>query len=515
MDSLFSFTNRRAFGVSADSAFEKSNKLIEKFKSTSERSHSLSDQYGQPTSPNTACFSQDDSGLIAVGDEDGNVHIYDTIQNKFLIAFNPHRSAILDLVWVPTAPKIITCSADRTIVVSDSVKVQVELSFLGHTNSVRCLDLSSDHPTTFASGGRDGRVLIWDIRYPRKDCGSYHPINSITPFKKESVENRHQIKVTSVKFLSDRMLATSGDTSHLIKVWDTRRTYTNYKGAPLPWHTFCPEFAFSVNRGYTCLATDKSGNSLYASGLNGYIRRFSTSFNGNTEIDNFYGHSANSFYIRTCLSSNDRWLLSGSLCGKAHMWDVTKPGPHMYTLDCGSSSSVLAVAWSPVLIDNIATCSDDGATFWSMESHSEGVLDKYYRIERVEKVNCLKDLDIRKKSKRLKTSTLDEYLLKIRPDTLENIESIDSPAPEGNSSFDRGVGVRTEPTDDLNESRTTSTMIESMQHLAVQADRPMNSDVPTRSSPASGAAERQSSISSFLFSGKGVKRKHSIEDMDI
>ena len=490
-NSLFSSINRRSFGTNALPSIDENRGLIEKLTSTPDQSHALIDrETAQETSPNAVDYSHDDTGLVSVGDEDGGVHIYDTLRNKLLTRWNPHFSAILDLLWVPCVPKIISCSADKTIAVSDAWRAQPEVSFIGHSNSVRSVDLCTDNPTTFASGGRDGQVLVWDIRYTRKNCCAYHPINKIDAFRKETNETRHHVKVTSVKFIGERKLASSADASHIIKVWDTRRTYTNYKRDPLPWHTFCPLFNPSVNRGYTCLSVDEACSSLYASGLNGNIRRFCLDFNSSCEIGNYYGHKGCNFYIRTCLSPNGKWLLSGSLCGRAHLWDVTKPGAHLYTLDGGSSSEILSVAWSPFDIDNLVTCSDADVRFWDMKSASRRNCKDLFQIARNDvKSDYLEDSKSANVAKKLKLTTLENYFAK--PDSLD-----------ANSSQ---LVTQTEK-DELNESKTTSSMIESMQQLAVET--------PHSKAPECVKVKTYSLTDFFLQTGKGVKRKHSGETMD-
>ena len=500
--SLFSSINRRKFGATHPTIGD-SNGLIEKLSSTPDQSHALTNRETcQPTSPNAVHYSYDDTGFVSVGDEDGGIHIYDTLRNKLLIGWSPHLSAILDLLWVPYVPKIISCSADKTIVVSDAWRAQPEVSFVGHSNSVRTVDLHVDNPTTFASGGRDGQVLLWDIRYLRRECSSYHPINKIDTFKKETNDTKHHVKVTSVKFVGDRKLATCADASHIIKVWDTRRTYTNYKRDPLPWHTFCPQSNPSFSRGYTCLSVDEARTSLYASGLNGHIRRFCLGFNASSEVGNYYGHKGSNFYIRTCLSPNGKWLLSGSLCGRAHIWDVTKPGAHLYTLECGSSSEVLSVAWSPFDIDNLVTCSDGDIAFWNMRCTNRAKNTHFYQIEKNENNekgnNCLEVSENVNVAKKLKLTTLDKYFVNSRPDTLDcNTSQIETER------------------DELNESKSTSTMVESMQHLTVDtahSNAPIESLNQTVS--RTNGNKKYSLNDFFLSTGKGAKRKHSEDTMD-
>ncbi|KAI6652036.1 Protein lethal(2)denticleless [Oopsacas minuta] len=508
--SLFTNIKQSRFGI-PHTSIENSNGLIEKLNSNISQTHSLTnDETGLPTSPNAVCYSYDDTGYISIGSEDGEVNIYDTLHNKPLIAWSPHKNAILDLLWVPYVPKIITCSVDRTVIVSDAWRGKSEVSFVGHTNSVRCVDLSRDNPTAFATGGRDGQVMLWDIRYARRECCAFHPINVIDSFKKETTETKHHVKVTSVKFIGDRKLATCADASDVIKVWDTRRTYTNYKRDPLPWRTLHPAFNHAINRGYTCLCADEGCTSLYASEINGVIRRFSLDFSSSCEQGNYYGHEGGSFYIRSCLSPDGKWLLSGSLDGKAHLWDVTKPGDHLYTLECGSSSEILSVAWSPFSIDNLVTCSDGDITFWNMKIVPKSEKDKSYKIKKNEgKV----------KRTRIQRNVYD--MNKLKSTTLDNFFTKRERQPD---SFDLSSSHIIETQiDQLNEAGTlSSSMIEGMQHLTVE--KPPNSDtintlsepIITQQSLTKPKGEKRYLLTNyFQLTGKGMKRKHSEDSTDL
>ena len=498
---LFTGINNREYGISSRCSIENSSSLIEKLTSTPAQSHSLSsNESGLATSPNAVSYSHDLTGHLSVGTEDGGVHIYDTLQNKFLIAWTPHRNAILDVSWVPHVPKIVSCSVDTTVIVSDAWRAQPEFAFIGHTGSVRSVDVNREEPTTFATGGRDGMVMVWDVRCSRKQCNNFHPVNVIDSFRKEASETKHHVRITSVKFIGDRKLVVCGDTTDVIKVWDTRRTYTTYKRDPLPIHTLCPEVNQFAHRGYTCLSVDQGCTSLYASGVNGVIRRFCLDLKSRNEQGTYYGHSSGSFYIRTCLSPNGKWLLSGSLlCCKAHMWDVAKPGNHAYTLECGSSGEILSVAWSSFAIDNLVVCSDNEVIFWNMKSSGKENKENIFQIHKNDKMAThIKEHKIADVTKSFKSTTLDNFLIK----------------PQLDVSATHKLEIKK---DDLNEIRTTSSMVESMQQLTVEtAPTGVLSTPPEPINSSQSLAKTKYSITNYFHpTGKGLKRKHSDESIEI
>ena len=82
-------------------------------------------------------------------------------QRTVLIA---HSNAIFDLKWHPTDEYVATASGDQSIVIS-SVRHENRLTTLaGHTQSVKCVAWEPENGNTLCSGGRDGSVLVWDLR---------------------------------------------------------------------------------------------------------------------------------------------------------------------------------------------------------------------------------------------------------------------------------------------------------------------------------------------------------------
>jgi hypothetical protein len=76
----------------------------------------------------------------------------------------PHSNAVFDLRWHPNDEYVVTASGDQSIVIS-SVRHENRLTTLaGHTQSVKCVVWEPDKGNTLCSGGRDGSILVWDLR---------------------------------------------------------------------------------------------------------------------------------------------------------------------------------------------------------------------------------------------------------------------------------------------------------------------------------------------------------------
>lgn len=58
----------------------------------------------------------------------------------------------------------------------------------------------------------------------------------------------------------------------------------------------------------------------------------------------YYGHQNHTYYVKTCLSPDGRYLASGSSDAFAYMWNINKPGVPLIKL-FGHTQEVTCVAW--------------------------------------------------------------------------------------------------------------------------------------------------------------------------
>eukprot|EP00800_Vazella_pourtalesii_P000316 TRINITY_DN10305_c0_g1_i1.p1 TRINITY_DN10305_c0_g1~~TRINITY_DN10305_c0_g1_i1.p1 ORF type:complete len:182 (+),score=37.91 TRINITY_DN10305_c0_g1_i1:250-795(+) len=181
------------------------------------------------------------------------------------------------------------------------------------------------------------------------------------------------------------------------------------------------------------------------------------------------------------------------------MWDVTKPGDYAYTLECGSSGEILSVAWSSFAIDNLVICSDEEVIFWNMKSSRKENKENIFQIHKNDKTTPqIKEHKIVDYTKKFKSTTLDNFLIK----------------PQLDVSATHILEIKK---DDLNETKTTSSMIESMQQLNVEsAPTGILSTPPEPINSSQSLAKTKYSLTNYFHpAGKGVKRKHSDENMEI
>lgn len=126
--------------------------------------------------------------LLALANEDGRVAIHNT-NTKERFGQKAHFNAIFDLAWMFQQMKIVTVSADHSAQLFDisNSELRKERIFTGHTRSVKTVAFRQDDAAVFATGARDGAIIVWDTRSQRSnnlewfaDCAVNRPDRLIT-----------------------------------------------------------------------------------------------------------------------------------------------------------------------------------------------------------------------------------------------------------------------------------------------------------------------------------------------
>lgn len=61
-------------------------------------------------------------------------------------------------------------------------------------------------------------------------------------------------------------------------------------------------------------------------------------------VAEYYGHQNRTYYVKTCLSSDGRYLASGSSDELAYIWHTNRPGVPLVKL-FGHTEEVTCIAW--------------------------------------------------------------------------------------------------------------------------------------------------------------------------
>ncbi|XP_017868065.1 PREDICTED: protein lethal(2)denticleless [Drosophila arizonae] len=322
--------------------------------------------------------------ILAIANEDGKIALQDTTvrnqetEEQALSAPQCHFNAVFDLEWAPGQMRFVSASGDHTArlwEVSGS-GIRGLNSYVGHTRSVKTAAFKRTDSAVFATGGRDGAILIWDIRaclhadltsrvdnciYSGHTGGPGTPQSqrrqrTRTP-KMTTYNSNTSSSITGLAFQDNDTLISCGAGDGVIKVWDLRRNYSAYKKEPLPRHSL-PYAGSSTFKGFTNLIVDASGTRLYANCMDNTIYCYNLVSYAAKPIASYKGLLNSTFYIKSCLSPDGKYLLSGSSDERAYIWNLDHAAEPLVAL-AGHTVEVTCVAWGSTHDRPIVTCSDD------------------------------------------------------------------------------------------------------------------------------------------------------------
>uniref|UniRef100_A0A182QCD0 WD repeat-containing protein 55 homolog n=1 Tax=Anopheles farauti TaxID=69004 RepID=A0A182QCD0_9DIPT len=321
--------------------------------------------------------------ILAIANEDGKVALQDTnLSNcepggeRALEGVQCHYNAVFDIAWMPNEMKLVTASGDHmaklwTLAEADTLCTQM---FRGHYRSVKTVAFRPDDAAVFATGGRDGAILIWDTRAQFSTSVVIQADNCIysghaggpgTPssHRKRSRQTPKipvqgcSSSITGLVFREGNTLISCGAGDGMVKVWDTRRHYTNHQRDPMPKHTFSYAGS-STLMGFTNLALDEARNRLYVNCMDSHIYCYNISSYDGKPLQRYRGFNNGTFYVKAALSADGQYLISGSSDERCYIWNVDNPDPLVKL--SGHSAEVTSVAWMQSDREvRIVTCSDD------------------------------------------------------------------------------------------------------------------------------------------------------------
>lgn len=326
-----------------------------------------------------------------------------------------HSNAIFDLKWHPNDEYIATASGDQSIVIS-SVRHENRLTTLaGHTQSVKCVAWEPENGNMLCSGGRDGSILVWDLRVGENrrmslGHGQLGPCSVIPHAHKDFgtrfTPNGRKVarSITSLTYAIGKpySVISSGafdgyvefawpadsnltDPDSVLREWDARLPSVKSKlpkrqTRPIQVSPLDPTIEFDSSssrraRGITSLSvgTGPTEGLLFALANDSNIHTFSADSLAPISSSAFSHETmrTNSFYVKSAISPCGRWIVTGSSDRKAFLYDVSNASRNFETSPwegkCsmielgGNRSEVGAVDWGH---DIFAACFDRAVRVW-------------------------------------------------------------------------------------------------------------------------------------------------------
>ncbi|KAG8311217.1 hypothetical protein J6590_047790 [Homalodisca vitripennis] len=300
--------------------------------------------------------------LLALANEDGKIGIQDTkseykersVDN--ITCTQGHMNAIFDLSWSDSSLRLVSVSGDHTAMLWDvSASTVAPLGmFEGHTRSVKMAAFRPSDTNVFATGARDGLVIMWDYRCSQPNTTTIKPDNIIsnahcqsgsTVKKTKRKEPSRADSITGLVFQDPNFLISCSAGDGLIKVWDIRKCYTMYRRLPQPCYSLVHP-GTSAKNGFTSLSVDPGAVRLFANCMDNNIYCYNIATYEKQPVAKYYGHLNQTFYIKSSLSVDGEYILSGSSDERGYVWRVKQPGPPLAQL-MGHSAEVTCVDWAP------------------------------------------------------------------------------------------------------------------------------------------------------------------------
>ncbi|KAG0272339.1 hypothetical protein BGZ95_011919 [Linnemannia exigua] len=318
---------------------------------------------------------------LAVGDEDGTIHIVDTMREgshpdatKQILA---HQNAIFDLCWTKDDSKIVSVSGDQSARIHDVETKKCIGVFSGHTGSIKSVSMKHNDDFIFATAARDGAVMIWDSRCSSTTSATgetvYRPADRLlnvhasttrtVPPKKTKHGSDGPNTASAVQYMlhNENVIASTGSLDGSIKYWDVRKHGTYFKhDYPTPLLT--SKYTPTTRRahGMTSMALSPDGSALYALSSDNNIYMYNTTALGHP-VERFGGSdfACSSYYIKISVSPDGNYIASGS-SKDLYVWEINRPQKKPLIFQ-GHEREVTGVDWAKDVGHGteLSGCSDD------------------------------------------------------------------------------------------------------------------------------------------------------------
>ncbi|WFD28228.1 hypothetical protein MNAN1_003234 [Malassezia nana] len=279
----------------------------------------------------SACAVPGAPQLLAVGDDEGRVHLLDTLipaQAWEQRALRHSTSPLVDgslfaLAWRKDDAALALGASDYSVSVWDVERERCTAMYDAHRGSPRALAWDPQGgDQVLCSGARDGIVYVWDVRQATPAMHLPHAPSGRRRRRRRTLA-KDALAVTSLAYLPTGLLATTTSDTAAVRVWEPRmarvvQTSPDWSST-MPWN--------SRSHGVSSLAVASSRGRLYAACTDGCIYVLDASDVGRAlppgEERALWSEmqQGNTLYARLALHE-DRFLAVGCRSGDVVLWDT-------------------------------------------------------------------------------------------------------------------------------------------------------------------------------------------------
>jgi WD40 repeat protein/transcriptional regulator with XRE-family HTH domain/DNA-binding transcriptional regulator GbsR (MarR family) len=272
-----------------------------------------------------------DGKLLATGEVDGKVRLWQVADGKQLLTFEGHTGWVWAVNFSPDCRTLVSGSHDQSIRLWDVVSGNCLQVLHGHTSGVRSVSFNLDGQT-LASGSHDSSIRLWDV--VSGNC--------------LQVLQGHTNGVYSVSFSPDGQMLASGSNDSSIKLWDIA---TGKHLQVLLGHT----------SGVRSVSFSPDGQMLASGSNDSCVRLWDIAAGQCLQL--LQGHASAVWSIN--FSPDGQTVASGSNDSSVRIWDV-QGGRCLQVLQ-GHSTGVWSVNFSPDR-RTLASCSNDATVrLWDVQ----------------------------------------------------------------------------------------------------------------------------------------------------